>query len=125
MGIRFRVGPVGRGRSAVQKKNERRGGLCGLVGSGLVGCCYCYLGQVGKGLHIFQLFQYFSSVWGENRSRNRRPKYAELKTEAEPKNRKNRHFGSVRFSVFGEKMPTPTYRSGEVALHNDDVSSRP
>jgi hypothetical protein len=66
------------------------GGLLLLLGQGC---------QVGKDLHIFRLFRYFSLVGGENRSR--RPKYAELKTEAEPKNRKNDisvRFGSVRFS---------------------------
>jgi hypothetical protein len=61
----------------------------------------------------YSVFWYFGSVYGENRLRNRKPNFLDTKTETEPNYRKNRNFGSVqygsvRFSVYGKKVPTPT-----------------
>jgi hypothetical protein len=59
-----------------------------------------------------RFFWYFGSVYSENRLRYRKPNFSDIKTETEPNYRKNRNFGSVRygsvrFSVYGKKVPTP------------------
>jgi hypothetical protein len=62
------------------------------------------------------VFGFFGSVYGENRLRYRKPNFLDTKTETEPNYQKNRNFGSVRygsvrFSVYGKNVPTPTLAS--------------
>jgi hypothetical protein len=54
------------------------------------------------------VFSFFGSVYGENRLRYRKPNFLYTKTETEPNYQKNRNFGSVRFSVYGKNVPTPS-----------------
>ena len=56
----------------------------------------------------------FGSVAPKNRNRGRTPKFTELKTETETEDRKNRNFGSVRSSVFGENVPSLRKSNAEI-----------
>lgn len=61
---------------------------------------------------------------GDNRRRSRRPKIVEIRTDTEPKIKKNDisvRFGSVRLSVFGDKMPSPKNLAARVDLEQTKV----